>query len=70
MDHLVWLQELTKNDGPTVGGRGANLGELKRLFRSADPHDAEAAQNRRETVRSAPTPCRGPGPRRRSQGET
>ncbi len=28
MDYVVWLDKVGKDDGPTVGGKGANLGEM------------------------------------------
>lgn len=30
MQPVIWLQHLSKNDGPVAGGKGANLGELLR----------------------------------------
>jgi len=28
--HVVWFEEVTKDDVGTVGGKGANLGEMTR----------------------------------------
>ena len=28
--YVVWFKDVDKEDGPTVGGKGANLGELTR----------------------------------------
>jgi len=30
MEHVVWFEELSVDDAPTAGGKGANLGELTR----------------------------------------